>query len=189
MPGLTIKTPPQSEPISRAEAKAHLRVSFDDDDALIDRLVAAARSKAESFLRAALLPTVFEFKTNGFPPQIELPIGPVLTSADSQIQYVNDAGVLTTLSTALYQFSLGEIGLIRPSYGNVWPATRQQLDAVTVEFKAGWTTAASIPPAIIAAIYLILGDLYEHRQSTVVGATAENLPIGAENLLTPFIRH
>jgi uncharacterized phiE125 gp8 family phage protein len=189
MPGLSIKTQPTSEPISRAQAKAHLRVDFDDDDALIDILISSARSKAESFLKASILPTVYLLKLNSFPSQIDLPIGPVATTTGSSVTYVNDAGTDVTLPDTLYQFSIGEYACIRPSYGNTWPSTRPQLDAVTVEFTAGWSAVASVPPAIIAAIYLIIGDLYENRESTARGDTVASMPLGAENLLTPFIRH
>lgn len=44
-----------TEPITREEAKRHLRVEFDDDDALIDGLIVAARQWAEDFLNRPLV--------------------------------------------------------------------------------------------------------------------------------------
>ena len=40
--------------------------------------------------------------------------------------------------------------------------------------------------AIIAAALLILGHLYKNRESSVIGATAQELPFGAMDLLKPF---
>ena len=43
------------EPLTLKEAKAHLRVEFDDDDLLIESLIVAAREWAEGFLNLPLV--------------------------------------------------------------------------------------------------------------------------------------
>jgi peptide/nickel transport system permease protein len=48
-------TAPASEPITLTEAKAHLRVDFDDDDTLITAMIAAARGYVEEHCNRALL--------------------------------------------------------------------------------------------------------------------------------------
>jgi len=45
---LQLVTPPVDEPVTLAEAKLHLRVDFDEDDALILALISAARQAAEA---------------------------------------------------------------------------------------------------------------------------------------------
>lgn len=45
---LQLLTPPTAEPVSLVEAKLHLRVDFNDDDALITSLITAARQAAET---------------------------------------------------------------------------------------------------------------------------------------------
>ncbi len=48
-------TPAAAEPVSLAEAKLHLRVDFDEDDALIQALISAARQAAETLTQRQLV--------------------------------------------------------------------------------------------------------------------------------------
>jgi uncharacterized phiE125 gp8 family phage protein len=54
-------TPPTIEPVSLAEAKAHLRVTEADDDALIAGYILAARHAAESYIRGALITQTWDY--------------------------------------------------------------------------------------------------------------------------------
>ena len=52
---LQLITPPAIEPVTLAEAKAHLKVDTTDDDTLITSLIAAARARAEWHTRRAFI--------------------------------------------------------------------------------------------------------------------------------------
>lgn len=179
---LTIKTPPDGlKPFTLAEAKAHLRVDDSDSDSLIASQIGQARSEAEAFLAATIIETVYLYTLDGFPREIILPTGPVFTDGVVAITYVDSAGDTQTLAVADYQVSYGEVCRIRPAYSKTWPATRPQMDAVTVEYKAGWADSADVPAAIKSAVAMILGHLYEHRQLS-------EMPTGAWQRLMPFTR-
>jgi len=54
-------------------------------------------------------------------------------------------------------------------YGVSWPsATLWPSNPITIEFVCGWTAAASIKASIIAALKLILADLWENREGAVL---------------------
>ena len=75
---LTLKTPPKKEPITRKEAKLHLRVDNDltEDDALIDDMIRAARGSGQVFTRRQFITATYEARMDAFPPVIELPRPP-----------------------------------------------------------------------------------------------------------------
>jgi uncharacterized phiE125 gp8 family phage protein len=64
---IQITTPTSTEPITLAEAKAHLRVDFTDDDVLIGALISAARQYAENITRRALITQQWKMTLDQFP--------------------------------------------------------------------------------------------------------------------------
>ena len=68
---------PAVEPVSLAEAKAHLRVDIDTEDAYISALIVAAREYCETYLDETMLNTQYVMKLDMFPVEIELPRPPM----------------------------------------------------------------------------------------------------------------
>lgn len=188
MAGLDVKTPPASEPVARADVKAYGNIEGDDQDAVIDALIASARSMCEATLKRSLMPTVWTYRIdNCFPSEIRLPIGPVQADGVASITYVDDAGETQTLATSQYRVSHGDTCIIRPAYGATWPATQPVTDAVTVEFTAGYADADSIPRAILGALWLAVVDLFDNR--TLTDSEPVGLSKRLQNMLVPYARH
>lgn len=178
-------TLPSAEPVSLSEAKAHLRVTSTNEDSLINSLITAARMWAEDFTQRALITQTWEYKLDAFVDEIEIPL-PTLQSVTS-IQYVDTAGATITLANTEYTVdTAAERGLVRLAYDKSWPSTRTQANAVTIRFIAGYGGAASVPGTIKAACLLMLGELYERRETTIVGAPISTVPVSAEYLLWPY---
>lgn len=54
-------------------------------------------------------------------------------------------------------------------------------------YTAGYgDDAADVPGPITSAVKLIIGSLYEHRESVVVGTIATPMPQSSEWLLFPY---
>jgi uncharacterized phiE125 gp8 family phage protein len=185
--GLELVTGPSVWPLSVDEAKSHLRVDHTTDDTYIESLIKAATTIAERFQNRQYITQTWKVTMDYFPPNgyaIQLPIAPV--SSITSITYTDSAGNAQTWSASEYQTdTTGALTRILPAYGYDYPTTQvDKLAAVVVTFVVGYgATSASVPDNIKHAIRLILGDLYNHRESTITGTIVNSLPRSAEMLL------
>lgn len=185
--GLTLVTPPIGEPVTLADAKAHLRVDGTDDDALITALITSARRQAEHLTGRALLTQSWKLTLEAFPADsLDLPYPP-LQSVGS-ISFLDSAGVRQTLAVADYQTITDEmVGRVVPAYGKCWPACRVVPGAVEVEFTVGYGLAAAVPQDITAWMLLAIGTLYMQRETVIVGSAVGELPRAFwDGLLDPY---
>jgi uncharacterized phiE125 gp8 family phage protein len=174
---LKVVTPPASEVVSLSEAKLHLRVTHDAEDAVILRGIKAARERTEHLTQRAIGTQTLELRLAGFPvagAPLTLPMPPV-TSVTS-VTYRDAAGATQTLAPASYVLRDSEAGarLVLAPDVSAWPATDALDGAVVVTYAAGYTPS-NVPASIVSFILLDLGTLYENRESMVTGVTATSL--------------
>jgi uncharacterized phiE125 gp8 family phage protein len=195
---LTLITPPTVEPISLEEAKAHLRVIDSDDDAMIEIYIRAAREYMEGpygFLGRALVTQTWQLTLDAFPDnEIKIPLPPL--QSISNVYYDDADGDETTLSPDDYYVdSASEPGWIVPVAE--WPTTLDAINAVRINFVAGYAPdtgqsptdyTANIPFNIKAALLLMIGNMYEHREENSE-TSLSRLPMGVDALLRQFKIH
>ena len=188
---LTRQTPPALEPVTLTEAKAHLRVDSTDDDVYIATLITAAREWVESYLDRTLVHTQWVMRFDKFPDSgiepVELPRPPMVISGTATavtVTFTQDQGSTSTYSTAEYRVDRHATpGTILPIYGSTWTPHRQDDNAISVTWWAGYGPGgSSVPAAIRHAVLMLLGTWYERR------ASADNLggsevPFGVRSLL------
>lgn len=190
---LALVTAPTEYPVTKEEAKAHLRYEDDEEDALVNTLIAAATDSAETFTRRRLVTQTWKLFLDDFPRcqedyyfpgEIALPFPPL--QSVTHVKYYNSDGALTTISSADYLVLPNDLpGRVTPIVGNSWPYDVQyRPDAVEVQYVCGYGAASAVPAAIKQAILLILGHLYENRQE-VSPNQLYNIPLGAEYLMWP----
>ena len=189
--GLTVSTPPATEPVSVGEAKTHLRVEQTaiDDDGYIAGLIRAAREHVESYTRRAIINTTYALTLDGFPADgvIRLPRNPV--SSITSVAYVDYEGNSQTVSASLYR--LDETSLVArltPAYGEAWPSAQFTTKAVTITFVAGYGVSDSdVPESIKHAIKLMIGTYFDPvRETVVMGDSPSEVPQSAQFLLGPY---
>jgi len=175
------------EPITLAEAKAHLNLATADHDAYITTLITVARTAAEGKLNRSLIETQWELTLDAFPSAIPLRM-PRVQSVQS-VKYVDGSGVLQTLSAPSYQVDdRSEPGWIVPAYGYQWPTTRDQVNAVTVAYTTGYgADASTVPEPIKQWIRLQVGAMFAAREAVVVDRGIVAVELGfVDHLLDPY---
>lgn len=189
---LTLVTAPTSDLISLAEAKLQLRIEADvtDEEDLVRGIIAAAVGRCQDVTGRQLLQATWDLTLDAFPLDdvLEVP-RPPLQSVTS-VTYVDTAGTSQTWAASNYQVdaptgAMAPMGRIAPAPNVSWPSTREQLNAVTIRFVAGYATAAAVPAALKAGILLLIGHFYMHREAVADGRLAA-LPLGVQALFRPY---
>lgn len=171
--GLTLMTPPTEEPVTLAEAKLYLRIDHDVEDGLLSALLVAAREYVEMYTRRQLVTATWELTLDTWPACIRPPRPPL--QAVTALTYLDSTATLQTLDPSAYQVDITvEPGRIVPAAGASWPALAPVPGAARVRYTAGFGAAAAVPETYKAAIKLLLGDLYEHREARDEGAFPDN---------------
>ncbi|MGD9879022.1 MAG: head-tail connector protein [Hyphomicrobiaceae bacterium] len=183
---LSLVTAPSAEPVTLAEAKAHLRVEPDEMEAdnLIRSLIASARAHVENETGRALMAQTWDLRLDCWPitGYITLPKPPL--QSVTHVKYYDTAGVQQTWSPALYQVANGLPPRLAPIDGEVFPTlATMKLNAIEVRFVAGYVSAELVPEPIRQAIKLLVGHWYEFREEVVVGAAVNSIPSGVAALL------
>lgn len=188
---VSLKTAATVEPVTKAQAKAHLRLEtgFTTDDELLDRLIGAARRHGEMKTGAAFVESTWERKLDKFPsvtphnPRAAIELGrhPVLLVGS--VKYTDTDGNEQTLvaGTDFEVVIEGTLatGKVAPAYGASWPTCRDVPQAVVVEFTAGWAvveSASTTPEDLQSWVLLKVGTMYENREAMVLGAVIARVP-------------
>lgn len=175
-----VTVPPTTEPITRDEAKIHLRVDGTAEDTYIDGLIIAARQMVEQYLNRALITQTIEQRQANFDGGIRVFRNPIISI--TSIKHQDTDNVEATILAANYSLKNGtEPATIDPAYGKTWPTTTGEKDNVVITYTAGYGAATDVPQLIKQAMLLIIGDLYENRQDA-----KRTMPQASECLLNPY---
>lgn len=186
--------------ITLAEMKEHLNVDDSDHDTTITALTNAAIQYLDGdkgIIGRALAPATYRMELNGFPTgPLCIPLPPTISV--NAIEYLDENGDLQTFATSEYRVTGlgsndGATIVLDQVAGVVWPPvqTGRDPDTVRVTFRAGFETQdspseAAVPEPIVTAIKLMVSDWYDHRSSSVIGTSAQEVPFSAMCLLAPW---
>lgn len=193
-------TAPAMLPVSLVEAKLHLRVDHNVDDALIEGLVRAATEHFDGWtgiLGRCLVEQEWSQMFDGFARELPLSLAPVISI--SSVTVGSEA-----IDSGSYSLKVDSGGNSRVMFDDVSTS-----GVTSVVYKAGYATIPEVPavpgdgeedpgtPAIPAkstvpdplkvAILLLVGHWYQNREASITAAINE-LPFAVDALIAPYRR-
>lgn len=177
-------TAPTTEPITLAEAKLQLRVDNNDEDALIQGFITAAREHAEQVTRRSIMPQTWEVILDAFPDSdIELLYPNVLTV--ESVKYIDLNNVQQTMSASDYYLDKdSEPAWLILAIDKTWPDTLEVANAVRVRYTAGYADAISVPASIRTWLLLAVENLYDRCKEGGKASLGEGF---AKHLLDRYV--
>lgn len=175
---------PAAEPLTRAEAKAYLRIDTDAEDALLDALITAARRRVEVETGRALMVQTWRFSLDQWPLRgiVPAPVAPVREILSATVEAL-DGSAIPVPAGALTLVSDRAPALIRVD-GTQVAAPARAHGGIVITFAAGYgAEAADVPADLIQAVRLIVAHFYEHRDGP---GDATALPAAALALMAPY---
>ena len=176
---LSLITPPASEPVTLAEAKAHLKLDTSDEDALVGTLITAARARAEWHSGRAFVTQHWRLSLDAWPhgDVAEIPLPPLVSV--EEVAIIASDGVRPVLDPLVYSVdTASQPGRI---IFNDRPQSLRRYDCLQIAFTAGYGEAGAVPPPVREAILEIVGDLYSHR-----GDDDDPVGLTGQALLAPY---
>jgi uncharacterized phiE125 gp8 family phage protein len=179
-----LTAPPAIEPVSLAEAKAHLRISHSDEDQLIARLISSARRVVEARTGLLLISQQWTCFRDAWPEDgmISVPLAPLISVNDLLVYGEDD--VAATIDTAHYYADLASRPprlLLRGS--RLWAPPGRVGNGIAINVTAGFGAAStSVPEPLRQAMLVLTAHWYEHRGP----GELPPVPLTASALLSPY---
>jgi len=160
-----------AEPITLEQAKQHLRVVYDDEDSYISGLIVAAREMAEGKLNRTIKQRVRE---SAFCNWTNIVLRkPPFVSVES-LSYIDSSGEEQYLEDYAVR-SRSEPARIALPYGFSAPSVQPSDEAIVVRYVAGYPEG-QVPQPIIQWMLLVIGTMYENRETMSAGVSVTSIP-------------
>ncbi|MFP5075733.1 hypothetical protein ACLE20_00330 [Rhizobium sp. YIM 134829] len=177
--------PPPAEPLTLAEARAHLRLDQTAEDGLVASLIRAVRLHLERETGLALISRPFRLYLDAWPQGrvLEIARGPV-RSIEAMTVYKADG---LPAAVNLTGFTLD--GRARPArlFLPAVPATEKAINGIEIDLTAGFgDTGTDAPETLRRAMLLHLTQLFAFRGAVAVEDQPAAVPAGYDRLIAPF---
>lgn len=179
---------PATLPVTAAELRSHIWTLYPDtEDSQLEMYIKAATSHIETITWRRLVSQQWRLYLQDWPAYgIALPFGSV-RSLDA-VRWLDDDGVDHELAVSddYIPAIVGPDPMVIP-VDDSWPAgTLFDVDAIRVDFTAGFGAAADVPADLRHAIMLLAAHWYEVREAVMVGTTVRKVPYAVDALIAPW---
>lgn len=186
--GVTVLTPPASlAPDLMVDIKSHLRVDWEEDDALITRYInaAVARLDGPNGIGVAMLTQTWRKSLDDFPETILLPGFPL--ASVTSVNYLDVDGAPQTVAAIDYHLDTDrDPARLVEEIGSSWPGSRDLPGAVWVDYVVG-SAFADVDDALIDAVMLYVAHRYANREAIDNGSLMET-PLGFMSICNEHTR-
>ena len=179
--------PPQAEPLTLADVKAHLRLDSGDEDTLLAALIGAAREHLERTTGLCLLRQTWRLYLDRWPETGVILIGKTPVQAIETILVFDGQGHAADITATEKLLD----GAARPA--RLWlrepPAPERELNGIEIDFTAGHGEAATdVPDTLKRAMLMHVAQMFAFRGAVAPENQPAAVPAGYERLVSPFCR-
>lgn len=176
---------PATEPVTLADAKAHLRVDHSSEDTLIVDLIATARVEVERQSGLALIDQDWRLTLDDWPGGniVHLRRYPVRQLLSVTV-YDSD-GAASLMSATDFQLDANS----RPArlLFHKQPSAGLCMNGIEVDFRAGFgATGTDVPDTLKRAMLMLVAHWYEFRGSHDPSAHPVSIPTGFDRLVAGY---
>lgn len=182
----TVTSDSNAEPISLEDMKVFLRVDHNDEDSLIESLIASARDHVEALTGRALRERTYALTLDRFPTSLELHEAPFV-EVDS-VAYYDSANESQSFSVDNLEYihQLRTTLKLKPSVSA--PSVADRTDAVTITYTAGYgDNAGECPEGLKQAVRFLTAHYYENRSAIGVNVNLNNMPFAVQALCSQYL--
>lgn len=179
---------PAVEPVSIAEAKAHLRLEGSDEDALVASLILTSRLHIEAALGLALITQGWNYLRDAWPRTrtLNLPTRPVQSITAVRVYPIE--GPAVTVPPSAYELDgHGAPARLVLSGATPAPAPGRASNGIEIAYVAGYgDTPSDVPAPIRQALLLLIAHWYENRSPFELAGSDAPIPAAISELLMPY---
>jgi uncharacterized phiE125 gp8 family phage protein len=176
---------PAVEPVTLAEAKAHLRLDHDSEDALLSGLIRAARDEVEKSTGLALIDQSWRLALDRWPRHGCALIARHPVKAILSVTAYGPDGEASLIAPETYQFD----ALSRPArlHFEAQTAPLRAMNGIEIDFSAGFGEAGpDVPDLVKRAILVLVAHWFEFRAAFGPGDQPVSFPVGYERMIAGY---
>ncbi len=176
---------PTAEPLTLAEAKAHLRLSHGSEDELLNGLIRAARDDVERATGLALMDQSWRLVLDRWPRGgcvmlMRYPVREILS-----VTAFGTEGEASLIDPADYEFD----PVSRPArlHFENQPAALRAMNGIEIDFSAGFGEAGTdVPDLLKRAMLVLVAHWYEFRATYGAADQPVSWPPGYDRLISGY---
>ena len=185
MPAILIE-PPAIEPVTLAEAKAHMRLTGSDDDDYVSAMITAARIHVETATRRVLIDQSWRIYRDDWPAdgRIDLPLAP-LQSVET-VTVFDAAGEPSEVPSGGYLVDLAS-SPARLVFTGAAPRPGRAVNGIEIDVVVGYgASGLAVPQPLRFAVMTLVARWYEDREGLAYGIVPSRVAAAFEALVAPF---